>query len=91
MADKFQLLGVTAMFVAGKLEEIYPPFSHELADLTAESYTPQQIRRMEKLLLTTIEFDVQPPIIPNFIEHLCHELNMDRKILYLAMVGYTPS
>lgn len=88
MKNKFQLLGVAAMFIAGKLEEIYPPFTKEWSDLTAKCYTPLQIRMMEKVLLQTIEFDVQPPTIIAFIEHLCCELNMDKKILYLAMVHY---
>lgn len=90
VSDKFQLLGVAAMFIAGKIEEIHPPYGEEWADLTAKSYTPEQISRMERLLLSTLQFDVQPPTIISFIEHLCHELNMDRKILYLAMVRSFP-
>lgn len=86
VSNKFQLLGVAAMFIAGKIEEIYPPFAAEWAEMTDKSYTAEQINRMERLLLTTLKFDVQPPTIISFIEHLCHELNMDRKILYLAMV-----
>lgn len=83
---KFQLLGVASMFIAGKLEEIYPPFAEEWSVLTAKTFTREQIRRMEKILLNAIDFDVQPPTVLTFIEQLCNELNMDRKILYLAMV-----
>lgn len=87
MKNKFQLLGVAAMFIAGKIEEIYPPFAHEWAELTAKTYTAKQVKAMEKVLLSTIDFDVQPPTILTFIEHLCNKLNMDSKILYLAMVS----
>lgn len=85
--NKLQLLGSAAMFVAGKIEEVYPPFAKEWSELCAKEYTAEQIKRMEKTMLYIIDFYTQPPTILTFIEHMCTELNMDRKILYLALVS----
>ena len=35
----FQLVGITALWVAAKFEEIYPPTSEQLLDLAAGAYT----------------------------------------------------
>lgn len=47
----FQLLGTTALFIASKYEEIYPPEIMEFVYITDDSYTKYQILNMEKFLL----------------------------------------
>lgn len=74
------------MFVAGKLEEVYPPLAKEWADLTCNTFTKEQVKRMERILLSAIGFDVQPPTALTFIQHLCREFDVDTRVLYLAMV-----
>ena len=41
--DDLQLLGVTAMFIASKFEEIYPPSVGEFAFITADTYSEERI------------------------------------------------
>ena len=36
--DKYQLLGVTAVLIASKYEEISPPTVNDLVDISAETY-----------------------------------------------------
>jgi hypothetical protein len=37
--DKFQLIATTALFIATKYEEIYPPTGQELLTVSKQSYT----------------------------------------------------
>lgn len=49
---KFQLVGVTAMFVAAKYEEIMAPSVEEFVYMTENGYTREEILKGEKILLT---------------------------------------
>ena len=56
--DKLQLVGVTALLVASKLEEYYPVDIKKLLHLTENSYTRVEVTRMERTLLSVLEFEV---------------------------------
>lgn len=83
--NKFQLVGAAAMLLAGKVEEIYPIDVKEWAYLTGDAFTPRQVLKMEQLVAKVLKFKMQPPTICTFIEHFCHEHNLDTKTLNLAM------
>lgn len=55
---KFQLVGVTAMFVAAKYEEIMAPSVEEFVYMTENGYTRDEILKGEKILLTTLDFRI---------------------------------
>ena len=46
--------GTSALFIASKYEEIYPPELTEFVYITDDSYTKGQILNMEKLVLKVI-------------------------------------
>ncbi|PAA74543.1 hypothetical protein BOX15_Mlig014817g1 [Macrostomum lignano] len=54
--DNYQLLGVSALFLAAKVEEIYPPYIQDLVNLTENTCQDSQIRKMERRLLAGLEF-----------------------------------
>ncbi|XP_069942120.1 G2/mitotic-specific cyclin-A, partial [Cherax quadricarinatus] len=56
--DKLQLVGTTAMFIAAKYEEIYPPDVGQFAYITDNTYKVGQILRMEHLILKVLSFDM---------------------------------
>ena len=56
--DQFQLLGITAMFIASKFQEIYPPIMTDFIEMTKNSFKPKLMRAFETKVLKTIEFDV---------------------------------
>ena len=56
--DKLQLVGITALLVASKLEEYYPVDMKKLLHLTENSYTRPQITHMERTILAVLEFQV---------------------------------
>lgn len=83
--DKFQLLGSAAMMLAGKIEDVYPPDAKEWAYLSGNSYSSQQVLKMEQLILKVLNFDLQPPTALAFIQHLCVTHKLDKETMYLAM------
>jgi G2/mitotic-specific cyclin-B, other len=55
---RFQLLGITSLFIASKYEEIYPPFLSDFAFVCAEAYTQSDILNMETEVLKLIDFNI---------------------------------
>lgn len=51
LRSNFQLLGITALFIASKYEEIYPPELHDFSKITDFTYSKEEIMRLERLLL----------------------------------------
>ena len=55
---RFQLLGITSLFVASKYEEIYPPYLSDFAFVCAEAYTESDILNMEAEILRLLDFSI---------------------------------
>lgn len=55
---KLQLVGVTAMFIAAKFEEILAPSVDEFVFMTENGYTKDEILKGERIMLQTLEFKV---------------------------------
>lgn len=68
---KLQLVGVTAMFVAAKYEEILAPSVDEFVFMTENGYTKEEILKGERIVLQTLEFRVS---------HYCSPYSWMRKI-----------
>ncbi|CRK96014.1 CLUMA_CG009454, isoform A [Clunio marinus] len=101
---KLQLVGTAAMFIASKYEEIYPPEIGEFVYITDDTYTKQQVLRMEKLLLKVLSFDLCAPSALAFINLYSSMINIPDKVKFLAQylcelsllralpfLNYTPS
>jgi hypothetical protein len=55
---KLQLVGVTAMFIAAKYEEIIAPSVEEYVKMTEGGYKKEEILKGEKIVLQTIDFRI---------------------------------
>ncbi|XP_058056321.1 G1/S-specific cyclin-E1 [Anopheles bellator] len=55
-----QLLGITALFVAAKVEEIYPPKLAEFAYVTDGACTEEDILNEELVLLSELQWNISP-------------------------------
>lgn len=53
---KLQLLGVVALFIASKFEEIYIPSVRDLESICAFTYSSDDILKMERRVLTALEY-----------------------------------
>jgi len=67
---KLQLVGVVAMLIASKFEEIKPPDVADLVYVTADAYTKEDIFEMECCMLTTLDFQLVVPTAAHFLERL---------------------
>jgi len=65
--DILQLVGVTAMFIASKYEEIYAPECMDFVYVSDGTCTKQQILKMEQTLLNTLEFNITHPTPVHFL------------------------
>ena len=56
--QKLQLVGVTAMLIACKYEEIYPPIVKDFVYITNNAYTKEEILEMERKMLQALDFNI---------------------------------
>jgi len=64
---QLQLVGVTAMFIAAKYEEMYAPEIGDFVYITDNAYTPSQIREMEIKIMSVLKFDLGRPLPLHFL------------------------
>lgn len=55
---KLQLVGVVAMFIASKFEEISPPELHDWVYITDKAYTKEDVLTMECTMLAKLSFKI---------------------------------
>ena len=65
--DKLQLVGVTAMLIASKYEEMYAPEINDFVYITDSAYSKTEIRRMEIVILKTLQFNLGRPLPLHFL------------------------
>jgi len=65
--SKLQLVGVAAMLVASKYEEIYAPEVKDFVYITDRAYTEKEILRMEIRILASLNFDLGRPLPLHFL------------------------
>jgi cyclin B len=59
--QNLQLVGVTAMLIASKYEDIYPPPIQDFIYITDNAYTQKDILNMEYDMLRKLEFNITQP------------------------------
>lgn len=59
--QQLQLVGVTTLYLSAKYEEIYPPEMKDFVGLTDRAYTQTQVVKMEKEILTTLDYNITLP------------------------------
>lgn len=67
---RLQLVGVTAMLIAAKCEEIYPPEIKDLVYITDKAYTRQEILDAEIMMLNTLQWQFNVPTTVQFLDRL---------------------
>ena len=81
---KLQLLGVTAMLISCKYEEIYSPEVFDFVYITENTYEKSDIIRLEKEILSMISFKMTVPTANAFYEIISESLAFDKKEYYLG-------
>ena len=81
---KLQLVGVTAMFIACKYEEIYPPELKDFVYITDGAYVKADVLNMEYRMLKSLEFNVTFPTQWSIFEIFRKKLDLNEKCFKLA-------
>jgi len=100
---KLQLVGVTAMLVACKYEEMYAPEVGDFAYITDNAFTKSQILEMEQVVLRSLNFQLGRPLPLHFLRraskvassdverHTLAKYLMELTLIDYDMVHYRPS
>ncbi|NXC97596.1 CCNB2 protein, partial [Certhia familiaris] len=100
---KLQLVGVTALLVASKYEEILSPDVADFVYITDNAYTSSEIREMEMIILKELNFDLGRPLPIHFLrraskageadakQHTLAKYLMELTLIDYDMVHHRPS
>ena len=65
--SKLQLVGVVAMLLACKVEEIYLPSIEDFVYSTNNAYSESEVKEMELTMMSVLNFDLNAPISLSFL------------------------
>lgn len=82
---KLQLVGVTALLVASKYEEILSPDIADFVYITDNAYTSNEIREMEMIILKELNFDLGRPLPIHFLRRASKAGEVGTCPYYLAL------
>lgn len=68
--NRFQLVGITSLFIAAKYEEIYSPTLQDLIYVLNNEYERKDIIQAEKFMITTLNFEISWPGPMSFLRKL---------------------
>jgi cyclin B len=101
--SKLQLVGITAMLISSKMEEIYPPEVKDFVYISDKAYTQEEIIQMEQTMLNTLKFKIAFPTVYMFSQQIkiatqCDEQTsrvasflMDMTLQDYSTLKYSPS
>jgi len=101
--QKLQLVGVVALLLGAKYEEIFPPEVKDYIYISANTYPRDDILRMERLVFQTMEHNLTIPTMYVFLNRGLQVMDADLKTTHLAtffaelvlldykMLNYLPS
>ena len=76
---ELQLLGVTALMIQCKYEEVYPPQLKDFVAVCDNAYSKEDILNMEAEILNALEFNLTQPTSLYFLQILQISLKMEEK------------
>ncbi|KAJ1082673.1 hypothetical protein NDU88_002838 [Pleurodeles waltl] len=76
LKTRLQLIGISALFIAAKLEEIYPPKLYQFAYVTDGACTEDDILKMELIIMKSLGWSLSPLTVVSW-------LNIYMQVAYL--------
>ncbi|XP_022749107.1 cyclin-B2-4-like isoform X7 [Durio zibethinus] len=77
---KLQLVGVTAMLLASKYEEVSVPVVEDLILISDKAYSRKEVLDMEKLMINTLQFNLSLPTPYVFMRRFLKAAQSDKKV-----------
>ncbi|KFV91418.1 G2/mitotic-specific cyclin-B1, partial [Eurypyga helias] len=86
--NTLKLVGVTAMFIACKYEEVLSLNTTDLVQITNNTYTKVQICQMETKILRALDFVLGHPLPPHFLRRAVNiaEVNFEKYVLAMYLM-----
>ncbi|KAF7810731.1 G2/mitotic-specific cyclin-2-like [Senna tora] len=81
---KLQLVGVTAMLIACKYEEVSVPTVEDFILITDKAYKREEVLSMEKLMMNTLQFNLSVPTPYVFMRRFLKAARSDKKLELLS-------
>ena len=81
---KLQLLGIAALLISCKVQEIYYPQLYELIDITDGAYVKEELVQMEEHILKILNFNIISPTANDFYNIVSKAFNFDQKQYFLG-------
>ncbi|KAL3655189.1 Cyclin-B2-3 [Castilleja foliolosa] len=81
---KLQLVGVTAMLLACKYEEVLVPVVEDLILISDKAYCRQEVLDMEKLMINTLQFNLSLPSPYVFMKRFLKAAQSDKRLEQLS-------
>jgi len=78
--DKLQLVGITAMFIGAKYEEIYAPECNDFVHVSDGAYEKDQILETEQIILNTLNFNLTCPSALHFLRRYSKAAGSDYNV-----------
>ncbi|KAJ5606169.1 G2/mitotic-specific cyclin [Penicillium lagena] len=75
--DRLQLVGVTAMFIASKYEEVLSPHVANFSHVADETFSDKEILDAERHILATLQYNMSFPNPMNFLRRISKADNYD--------------
>ncbi|KDP36793.1 hypothetical protein JCGZ_08084 [Jatropha curcas] len=81
---KLQLVGVTAMLLACKYEEVSVPVVEDLILISDKAYSRKEVLHMEKLMVNALQFNLSVPTPYVFMRRFLKAAQSDKKLELLS-------
>ncbi|XP_039012321.1 G2/mitotic-specific cyclin-2-like isoform X1 [Hibiscus syriacus] len=81
---KLQLVGLVAMLLACKYEEVSVPVVEDLIHISDKAYSRKEVLEMEKLMLNTLQFNMSLPTPYVFMRRFLKAAQSDKKLEFLS-------
>lgn len=84
--SQLHLLGVSTLLIAAKYEEIYPPTLNDFLAVSENKFTKQNVLKMEKEILITLNFNITAPSAYRFLQRfkLLNPICNDEEVFFYA-------
>lgn len=101
--DRLQLVGITAMFIASKYEEVLSPHIANFRHIADDGFSEAEILSAERFILATLKYDLSYPNPMNFLRRISKaddydiqsrtmgKYLMEISLLDHRLIGYRPS
>ncbi|KAL4616472.1 hypothetical protein ACB092_07G201600 [Castanea dentata] len=84
LRKKLQLVGLTAMLIACKYEEVSVPIVEDLVMISDKAYTREEVLEMERFMVNTLQFKLSVPTPYAFMRRFLKAAQSDKKLELLS-------